>query len=168
VCGAKAKSTGQPCQRAGMANGRCMMHGGKAGRPPTHGRYSVKHRAALAASIAEFRSDPEPGNLLDELALMRALTQDVVDRFPDGMPLPIECVQTISGFLSETSRLVERMAKIETQRTLAAGDAAYLLEVVAGVLVEFVPEHDRRRALESLRTRVAARQSGRALTAAAG
>jgi len=28
-----------------MANGRCRMHGGKAGRPPVHGRYM---KAALA------------------------------------------------------------------------------------------------------------------------
>jgi hypothetical protein len=29
-----------------MKNGRCRMHGGKAGRKPTHGRYT---KAALAA-----------------------------------------------------------------------------------------------------------------------
>jgi hypothetical protein len=166
MCGAKTRNGGAPCKGAAMANGRCRMHGGKAGRPPTHGRYSVKHRASLAASIDAFRSDPEPGNLLDELALMRALTQDVVDRFPDGVPLPLDAVETVSGFLAETSRLVERMAKIETQRQLAAGDAAYLLEVFTGVIEEFVPEHERQRAVESLRARVLPRQTGSALRAA--
>lgn len=33
ICGAKAKQTGQPCRRIPMANGRCPLHGGKAGRP---------------------------------------------------------------------------------------------------------------------------------------
>lgn len=28
-CGAKAKSTGEPCQRFAMANGRCDVHGGR-------------------------------------------------------------------------------------------------------------------------------------------
>ncbi|MGZ8189709.1 MAG: HGGxSTG domain-containing protein [Methylococcaceae bacterium] len=28
-CGAKAKTTGKPCQSPAMANGRCRMHGGK-------------------------------------------------------------------------------------------------------------------------------------------
>lgn len=28
ICGAAAKSTGQPCQRPAMANGRCRYHGG--------------------------------------------------------------------------------------------------------------------------------------------
>lgn len=29
LCGAKAKSTGQPCRRLAMANGRCDIHGGR-------------------------------------------------------------------------------------------------------------------------------------------
>ncbi|MBK6471588.1 MAG: hypothetical protein IPF94_12930 [Betaproteobacteria bacterium] len=44
-CGAHARTTGQPCRSPAMKNGRCRMHGGKAGRKPTHGRYT---QAALA------------------------------------------------------------------------------------------------------------------------
>jgi hypothetical protein len=37
-CLAHARTTGQPCKNASMANGRCRMHGGKStGRPITHG-----------------------------------------------------------------------------------------------------------------------------------
>ena len=61
-CGAKTRS-GTPCQNWGMENGRCRMHGGKAGRPITHGRYSVKHRASLQAKMNEFLDDPQPGNI---------------------------------------------------------------------------------------------------------
>ncbi len=39
-CGAHARTTGQPCRSPAMKNGRCRMHGGKAGRKPTHGRYT--------------------------------------------------------------------------------------------------------------------------------
>ena len=39
-CGAHARTTGQPCKSPAMKNGRCRMHGGKAGRKPTHGRYT--------------------------------------------------------------------------------------------------------------------------------
>lgn len=39
-CGAYARTTGKPCQAPAMENGRCRMHGGKAGRKPTHGRYT--------------------------------------------------------------------------------------------------------------------------------
>jgi hypothetical protein len=39
-CGAHARTTGQPCMGPAMKNGRCRMHGGKAGRKPIHGRYT--------------------------------------------------------------------------------------------------------------------------------
>lgn len=40
-CGAHSRRTGQPCRQPAMRNGRCKMHGGKAGRKPTHGRYTT-------------------------------------------------------------------------------------------------------------------------------
>lgn len=39
-CGAHARTTGQPCRSPAMKNGKCRMHGGKAGRKPKHGRYT--------------------------------------------------------------------------------------------------------------------------------
>lgn len=144
-----------------MPNGRCRVHGGMT--PVKTGRYSVGHRVRLAEAVDGFRSDPEPGNLLDELALMRALTQDAIDRFPDGEDLSLDVLQTITGFLTETSRLVERIAKIESQRQLAASDVEYLLAAVADILHRFVPDHDRQRAIESLRAVVLARPTRGAL-----
>lgn len=44
-CGAHSRRTGNPCRSPAMRNGRCRMHGGKAGRKPTHGRHT---RAAIA------------------------------------------------------------------------------------------------------------------------
>ena len=44
-CGAYARTTGKPCKAPAMTNGRCRMHGGKAGRPATHGRYTKAARA---------------------------------------------------------------------------------------------------------------------------
>ena len=61
-CGANARTTGQPCRGLAMKNGRCRMHGGKAGRKPTHGRYTK-------AAIAERR---------EVRAILRAL-RDLLD-----------------------------------------------------------------------------------------
>ena len=58
--GAYARTTGQPCRGPAMPNGRCRMHGGKAGRKPTHGRYTK-------AAIAERRT------VREMLCLLRAL-----------------------------------------------------------------------------------------------
>ncbi len=57
-CGAYARTTGQPCRGPAMKNGRCRMHGGKAGRKPTHGRYTkaaVAERRKLRAMLRRLR-----------------------------------------------------------------------------------------------------------------
>lgn len=57
-CGAYARTTGQPCRTPAMANGRCRMHGGKAGRKPTHGRYTkvaIESRREVRAMLRAVR-----------------------------------------------------------------------------------------------------------------
>ena len=42
-CCAHARTTGQPCRGPAVrGKARCRMHGARAGRPPTHGRFSKK------------------------------------------------------------------------------------------------------------------------------
>jgi len=53
-CGAYFRTTGQTCRSPAMKNGRCRMHGGRAGRKPTHGRYSkasIRERREIRALI---------------------------------------------------------------------------------------------------------------------
>jgi hypothetical protein len=85
-CGAKARTTGCPCQAPAMPNGRCRMHGGLATGPRTpegrarvaaahtkHGFYTAETQAALRRTdtfIAETR------------ALLAALRQDATAATP--------------------------------------------------------------------------------------
>lgn len=73
-CKAKANRTGQQCQRWAMKGKEvCMMHGGKAGRPPVHGKYSKKVPRWLQESYEHHK---ELGDLTDQhekLALLNAL-----------------------------------------------------------------------------------------------
>ncbi len=57
-CGAHCRTTGQPCRSPAMTNGRCRMHGGKAGRKPTHGRYTkaaIQSRRDVRAILRSLR-----------------------------------------------------------------------------------------------------------------
>jgi hypothetical protein len=57
-CGAYARTTGEPCKGPAMRNGRCRMHGGNAGRKPTHGRYTkgaIKFRREVRAILRALR-----------------------------------------------------------------------------------------------------------------
>jgi hypothetical protein len=59
--------------------GRCYLHGGLT--PIKHGRYSRIKRQAIRDLIAEFDADPDPLNILPELAAARALFVDFVERY---------------------------------------------------------------------------------------
>lgn len=58
-CGAHARTTGAPCMGPAMRNGRCRMHGGKAGRKSLHGRYSrmaIESRRKTRAILRALRN----------------------------------------------------------------------------------------------------------------
>ena len=92
ICGATTRA-GTPCRRPagwGTANagnetrvgvGRCKLHGGRS--PVRHGRYSKIKREELRDLIAQYEADPDPLNLLPELAAVRALFHDFVDRYEE-------------------------------------------------------------------------------------
>ena len=159
VCGAAARGTGDPCCRpAGwgtehVGTGRCKLHGGKSpGAPVVHGRYSLAHRASLAEQHARFLADPRPGDLLSELAMMRALFQDHLGRYTDGVPLAADDLQALFGMLADISKLVERAARIENQHALTQAQVGYFAGRVADILVKYVVDPDTRRlALDELR-----------------
>jgi hypothetical protein len=140
ACGATTR-TGQSCKNAAQANGRCRMHGGGApGRPLIHGRYSLAHRTALAEKVETFLMDSRPGDLSDELALMRALLQDYLERFPSGQPLPANEIERVMAWIETIGRLVERISRILTQTALTAAEVRLLQARLADVLVRHIDD----------------------------
>jgi hypothetical protein len=119
------------------------LHGGS--NPIKHGRYSLVHRQALAEKQAQYLADPHAGDLRAELALMRALLQHHLDRFPDGVALPTHEVERIFDMVESISRLVERIAKILSQTALTQAELQLLQVAILSALPEFIPDADRQR-----------------------
>lgn len=149
-CGGKTRS-GTSCRRpAGWGTdhpgeGKCKLHGGSAtGRPIIHGRYSVKHRAALAEKVAQFLDDPAPGDLSHELALTRALLQDYLDRFGDGQPLPYEDMSRILDIVESVGRMVERISRILNSTALTQVEVQYLQARLADLIVKYIDDPNKR------------------------
>jgi hypothetical protein len=87
-CGAPKRAEdvrGEPCRNAAGFKtnhpgvGRCFLHGGR--NRITHGRYSGIQRESLRSLIEQHESDPDPLNILPELAAARALFQDFAERY---------------------------------------------------------------------------------------
>ena len=121
-----------------MENGRCRMHGGKAGRPLVTGRYSLAHRQSLAQKQAQFLADPNPADLSSELALMRALLQDYLERYAGQMPA--EEITRTFGMIEAISKLVERVSKMVNETALTQAELGILQETFIDVLCQYVPD----------------------------
>jgi hypothetical protein len=147
-CTAKAKITGNQCRRSAVTGySVCQVHGagsvkqGRAGGAPvTTGRYSLKHRKALEEKQAQFLADPAPADLTGELALMRALLQDYLERYGDGTSLPASEIDRIFGMIREISQLVERIAKILNSTALTQAEVIYLQARIADLLTRYVTD----------------------------
>lgn len=61
--------------------GRCKLHGGKS--LVTHGRYSQIKRDSLRILIGAYEADPDPLNIMPELATARALFVDHINRYAE-------------------------------------------------------------------------------------
>lgn len=88
VCGAKLRRGGTCTQRAGHrtdhpGQGKCWLHGGAT--PIKHGRYSTITRPRIRELLAEHAGAPDPSDTQPEVALMRALTHDYVERYDATM-----------------------------------------------------------------------------------
>lgn len=85
LCGGTKRGGAGTCTRpAGwgtghVGTGRCKLHGGN--NVVKHGRYSGIRREALRDLIEQHEADPDPLNILPELALARALLTDYVERY---------------------------------------------------------------------------------------
>ena len=157
-CTAKSKRSGERC-RANAVEGYtvCRMHGagspnkgrpgGGDGRPIVTGRYSLAHRKSLEEKAQAFANESQPGNLLGELTLMRALLQDYLDRFPDRERLPFDDIARMFEMMEAIGRLVERIAKIVSATSLTQGDIKHLQERFTLALLTYVPDADTRIAI---------------------
>ena len=138
ICGAKAKSTGLPCTReAGwgtdhVGEGRCKFHGGVVGRQLIHGRqvkqvsdpmrYSRLSNPRIRQLIAEFQQDPDPLNVLPELATMRALLTDYLERVQkEGATESFE-VGTARSLVSEVTQIVKRIEDSRAANAVSRAD----------------------------------------------
>lgn len=149
VCGAKTRA-GSPCQRpAGWGTdhagkGRCKLHGGNAGAPIKHGRYSKVLPQKIQARL-QLLEDSDPLDLIEEVNIQRALFADYIARFDDAK-LTASDIQFMFNWLNDISRMVERIVKIRNESALTAAEVAYLAARIPEVVTRYVDDTEKQRA----------------------
>jgi hypothetical protein len=107
--------------------GRCYHHSGT--KQSTSGRYSTLTNARVAPLVAAFMADPAPTDLAPEVALLRALVHDFVERYneivdaldawnhlrnPNERPQRVPELSDVAALVAEVGKMVERIEKIRT------------------------------------------------------
>ena len=155
-CGAQRKHGAGPCRkRAGertahLGQGRCYLHLGRAHDAQiTSGRYSVlKLNSPTIQKLREqYLENPDPFNLLSELATQRALLHDYLDRYDafekalmawheswstgdDSKPRPAKLMDISDAWrlVDSVTRIVERIIKMRNVGAISRSEFARVLD----------------------------------------
>jgi hypothetical protein len=143
------------------------------GAPVTTGRYSRLKREAVRDLYEAYLADPDPYNLTSELAMLRALVQDFIDRYdewreallswhasftwdPDGegppvanKPRQVLDIADAYRLLAEIGRMVERIENIRAGATVNQRDVALLLRRMAEVVERHVMDDGVRQEIQA-------------------
>jgi len=149
-CGAKTRRGSACAQVAGArtdhpGQGKCWLHGGKT--PIKHGRYSTIKRDRIRDLIAQHEADPDPLNVLPEIAALRALFQEFVERYDEHTeallawhasfqltrrPLPEDLLQSFEHVVDEWENHAREGAELTTQQEGELAQARKFLTVLRG------------------------------------
>lgn len=151
ICGATTRD-GSKCQRpAGWGTdrdeGRCKQHGGNGGRPPKHGRYAAERSESLQRKIQEYRNDPNPAEMWEELALLRAVLQEWLK---DMDEVTEDSVSVLLDLQNSIRRTLDSISKIQSRTALTAAEVEYLQARIADLFSSYVPAEQRNDALNEL------------------
>jgi len=139
-CGAKTRS-GKPCgYPAGYktdhpGEGKCYLHGGRT--PIKHGRYS-KISGNLGDKIAEHANNPNPLDLLPELATLRALFERWIEA--GGEEGSAETVAGAEKLIDGMRKTVDTIHKMQTRELLTSREMEMGLMEISRIIAEEVKD----------------------------
>jgi hypothetical protein len=157
-CGAKTRK-GSSCSKAAgwrtppPGQGRCYLHGGLT--PIKHGRYSTIKRERIRDLIAAHEADEDPLNIFPEIAALRALFQEFIERYDEQTealiawhlswqltkrPLPEDKVMAFEAIVEEwENNLAEMGESATTKQASDAESARAFIELLRGASSESKP-----------------------------
>lgn len=166
ICGGQRRSDGFACHAdAGkgtdhLGEGRCKHHGGAS--IVKHGRYSKVRREPIRKLIAEFEEDPDPLDLLPDLAAMRALFTDFVERYDEwreailawhasfgtengnAKPRQILDLADATRILDRVGKMVERIEKVRSANAISQPEFYRMMGEMGRVVAEYVEDEELR------------------------
>jgi len=140
--------------------GRCKRHGGCTANHNKKHRYeSARFSSRVGQLFDEFRNDPQPHNMLNELALLRAITVDFVERHEfitmaitdwyqswrtgdttKKRPPQVPDLLLVRKIVSDIGSMIERMHRIEQKGLISIQAFKQAFEQIGVVLASEVDD----------------------------
>jgi hypothetical protein len=158
TCAAKTRR-GTLCSKAAgwrtphPGQGRCYLHGGKT--PIKHGRYSTITRTRIRDLIEQHEADADPLNIFPEIAALRALFQEFIERYDEHTeallawhaswqltrrPLPEDKLMAFEAIVAEWEISLAEMGEAATEKqTSDAAAARKFIQILRGEDLEAKP-----------------------------
>ncbi len=142
--------------------GRCKRHAGSTSQMNKKYRYeTVKFSSRVSQLFDDFRNDPQPHNMLNELALLRAITVDFVERhmfltealtdwalsFRSGdgskqRPPQVPDLLIVRKIINDIGSMIERMHRIEQKGLISIQAFKQAFEQIGVVLASEIDDSD--------------------------
>ncbi len=138
--------------------GRCHLHGGRT--PARVGRYSEITRQRIRELIEKQAADPEPLSLLPELALLRALVIDFIERYDvwreallawwkswntdhaEARPHQVLDIADAYKLLAEVGRITERIERVRAANAISRPELLRVMSEMGNIVTQFVTNPD--------------------------
>ena len=135
-----------------MPNGRCRIHGGNnPGRPIINGLYAVKHHQTLNEKVQKYLDAPID-DLTHELALVRALLQDYLEKIA-ASPSAKER-EGVIALVNQITKIVSTYSNVRASTALTGAEIQLFILAMSGILKKYVSADDLPAALNELRTTI--------------
>ena len=148
-CRAKSKQSGEQCRRpARTGYPVCSMHGAGSGdRHPgdanlKHGKYSRFLRMSLTELQQQYLDNEEPQDLSNELAMLRALLQHLMEGSgsADDPIFMADFVASVTKLTDSIGLMVARMEKLKNQDAIPRTDVARLVRQMESVAQQTISD----------------------------
>ena len=139
------------CKRH-SGGGRCRMHGGTEdiGRPVETGLYSSR-REELREKIGQAKAKDTPGSLWDEVAVLRALLGEFLERMGE---VDAEAIDGATKLQKEIRRTIDTIHQQMNREAPSPEEIERLITAFSDILQRYVPDSKQGEALDELRSAI--------------
>ncbi len=132
--------------------GRCKLHGGAdgIGRPIETGLYSSR-REELREKIGQAKAKDTPGSLWDEVAVLRALLGEFLERMGE---VDAEAIDGATKLQKEIRRTIDTIHQQMNREAPSPEEIERLITAFSDILQRYVPDSKQGEALDELRSAI--------------